>query len=580
MAATFFGYAIVPTTDDGTNTADPTAIAPPGSMAAGDLVILWATARTGSATLAISQAGGQSWNTEDSATSTNITSRLFWCRFNGSWSANPSVSFGATTCNSVSMLVFRPSTGANLWAMEQAESVAAFAAAATITITGQTTGRISVAVALWSTVDNNTWGSLSGTGWIKTSLPAQNRNSSGQDTSQTWAYQIQTAAGATNNVSQTEATLGNDLGVAAIACFYEYAALTMNSASLSSACDNVVLAQAHTLQNVAACSLSHESSTPTLNELRTLAVQAAVFGHQSDLIGLLPDWRLTMSSAAFDHGSDNIDLVPGAGATLLEPSPASLSLQADGDLLLFQAHVLAVDSASLSSASAGPVLVPDWRLDVGSASLSHEASGPVLLTTTLLEVAAAAISSASDVVDLVQQHTLAVDAASLSSISDNIGLVTEGSLSVQSAALESASSNIDLFQAHTLAVSSASLDLAAEAPTLGRGFVLEVQGAELGSSADSPALAQQHVLEVASAALALAAESVLLYAPTTDSIVVQSAVVGLASQRIFMLESTEKMLHSIDVDPRPLVHTVEPRRLTVDVEPRSLVHTVEPRERP
>jgi hypothetical protein len=63
MAITYYGSASRPA-DNGTNTSNPTAVTPPGGMLAGDLVLMIAQRRASSGTLAISNAGGQSWTSE------------------------------------------------------------------------------------------------------------------------------------------------------------------------------------------------------------------------------------------------------------------------------------------------------------------------------------------------------------------------------------------------------------------------------------------------------------------------------------------------------------------------------------
>ena len=115
MSITYFGSASTPA-DNGTNTANPTAVTPPGSMLAGDLVLMIGESRASSATLAISSAGGQSWTSGTQLNQTNCRIMLFWCRFNGTWSANPSVSFGNTNQHIVVMHVFRPSNANSVWA--------------------------------------------------------------------------------------------------------------------------------------------------------------------------------------------------------------------------------------------------------------------------------------------------------------------------------------------------------------------------------------------------------------------------------------------------------------------------------
>jgi hypothetical protein len=232
MAITFFGVASTPADSaTATNTADPTAVTPPGSMLSGDLVVMYGQ-RRGAGLPSISNAGGQSWTTlsQDISGTATLGVTCFTCIFNGTWSVNPSISYGATTCNTAVMLVFRPSAGSkfvldpttNELATTANGSLADFAAAASKTWNGYATqATSSVAVAAWFTDDDNTWGTLTGSGWSKTSLSAQYRNTSGSDQSCTFAYNIQSSMVTLANVTQTELTLGNDGGCGHIIVFYE-----------------------------------------------------------------------------------------------------------------------------------------------------------------------------------------------------------------------------------------------------------------------------------------------------------------------------------------------------------------------
>lgn len=220
MAITFHGVASSPA-DNGTSTATQITITPPASMTAGDLVYVRCYQR-GTATFSVGVTGGQTWNTlTRQVQSTTNATQAFWATYNGTWSANPRFDFSAGTNTNVVMIVFRPTDTAKIFGVDTAENTQAFTAAATITITGHTRVNSScVTVAAWVTADDNTWGTLTGTGWSKTGLSAQYRNTSGNDMSSTYAYNI--GSGATNNVSQTQLTLGNDAGVYSIISFYEY----------------------------------------------------------------------------------------------------------------------------------------------------------------------------------------------------------------------------------------------------------------------------------------------------------------------------------------------------------------------
>jgi hypothetical protein len=209
VSITLHGIGTTPT-DNGTNTADPTVVTPPASMQAGDLCVLIGDRRASTGTLTMSETGGQTWTalTQNSANTQRL--RIFWCNFNGTWSANPSVTMGASTCNSAYMLVFRSSStdaarrGFVADVALANASIAAPGSPYTLTITGitRTSGVQSVAIAIWAVALANTFGTLSGADWSKTSLTAQYRNTSGSDQSLSFAYSIGT--GATGNVSQNE----------------------------------------------------------------------------------------------------------------------------------------------------------------------------------------------------------------------------------------------------------------------------------------------------------------------------------------------------------------------------------------
>lgn len=227
---TYFNSASTPADSaSATGTADPTAVTPPSGMLAGDLVCMIGQQRATSATLAISAAGGQTWTSETvfDAT-TNVTARLFWCQFNGTWSTNPSVDFSATTCNSVQMHVFRPPATNYTWqkatltgSLTDNPSTANDLTSPFTALTSgsdTTTSNPTVSLAGWHSADDNTWGTLSGSGWAVTGS-AQYRNTSGQDQSASYAHKIQTAAGTLGDVSKSQLTLGDDLSTWWVATF-------------------------------------------------------------------------------------------------------------------------------------------------------------------------------------------------------------------------------------------------------------------------------------------------------------------------------------------------------------------------
>lgn len=212
FAAVYYGSSSTPAdSSTATGVADPTAVTPPTGMLLGDLVLVAQQERDATTTLTVSNNGGQSWTSETAIGTTNQTARLHWCVFDGTWDANPSFDFaGGTAVNTVVMHVFRPPSTGYTWSVNQAQ-VELDDVSSPFTITGQTTTGTdpTVTFAGWFTADDNTWGTLSGTGWEVTGT-AQYRNTSGTDQSCTFAHKIQTAAGATGNVAKSQLTLGDN----------------------------------------------------------------------------------------------------------------------------------------------------------------------------------------------------------------------------------------------------------------------------------------------------------------------------------------------------------------------------------
>jgi hypothetical protein len=218
MAITYFGSVGVPAASGGTNTANPTTIAPVANMVAGDLCVVIAQGRAANLVMSVSNTGGQTWTTEAAVTGGTpaLTARIFWCRFNGTWSTSPSFTIGSTLCNTVVMHVFRPTAGANTWQVNVALASGAFA-----TPTGPpynvvragvtTTAASTVTLAGWHTNDDDWWPTVAGTGWAKTGLDDY-RNTSGSDSSAAFAHYIATSAGSTGNVTRTQTTNGPENG--------------------------------------------------------------------------------------------------------------------------------------------------------------------------------------------------------------------------------------------------------------------------------------------------------------------------------------------------------------------------------
>jgi hypothetical protein len=211
MAITFFGVATTPA-DNSTQADNATVVVTePASMVAGDLCVLIGTAGIATAAgITLSQQGGQTWDALAEHTATAAaTQKIWWCKFNGTMSAHPSLAFtnyaGSIPC-SVQLLVFRPTSGTDTWAVDTAIAYTDFTAPGspfTMTVTGITpTAAETVSIAGWvATGTAITLSSLSGTGWSQTSLNAQYRDTSGSDITVGYAYNIKSSSSPTNNVS-------------------------------------------------------------------------------------------------------------------------------------------------------------------------------------------------------------------------------------------------------------------------------------------------------------------------------------------------------------------------------------------
>ncbi|MEP7377571.1 MAG: PQQ-dependent sugar dehydrogenase [Chitinophagaceae bacterium] len=206
FAQTFVGVSSAPADNAAQAGPNSPALTPPVGMLAGDLVVIHGQYRATGATFSINQAGGQTWNTIAGSNASNQTTAIFWCTYNGTWGASPSIKVASGTNGLTAvMYVFRPTALGFSWRVNNTLVTGTTTGTNPNTVNGvTTTASNTVAMAFWSSAFANTWGTLGGTGWLKTGLAAQYRNTTtGQ--SHTAAYNIQTTAfGATNNATQNE----------------------------------------------------------------------------------------------------------------------------------------------------------------------------------------------------------------------------------------------------------------------------------------------------------------------------------------------------------------------------------------
>lgn len=421
MAFTFITVNSTPA-DNGSNSLDNINIST-GSGAnvnTGDLIIIYATKRNATGTISLSSFPGtlNSETVHVSSTAT-LTGRLFWGKYDGSAGSSVSnlsvgqLSFSATTNNTAVILVFRPTTSNKTISKDGngTNTLSSFSAAATITNNGVTPANASnLSLAIWSTDDDNTWGSLSGTNWVQTSLGAQYRNTAGSDTSMAFAYQIQTSAAATNNVSLTEATLGNDPGIKGMFTFYESAAaytLTVDAGSYSNTGNSISLLRGlkvittagsySTTGNTSTLSKgykvitsagSYATSGNSITQVRTyiLSNSAGTYSTTGNSATLARGLLLTTSAGSYAETGNSINLFKGwktittAGSYLLVGSSANTLWN----------HNLSTTAGVYSETGNSVGLIKTWQLPTvagvysytgNSVNLSH-GSGETLIAST------------------------------------------------------------------------------------------------------------------------------------------------------------------------------------------------------
>lgn len=212
MAQTPLGSTANPA-NGGSLAAGSVTVPPVAGLIAGDLVVIFAHCRSTAPTLSITTTGGQTWNaTAITASGSNQRYAVFWCRFNGTWAANPVVTASSGT-NPITgaMYAYRPTNPNKKWAIH-AGPAASTSNANPHSITGLTTTLPNtVTMAFWTSANNSTWGTLGGAGWSKAGISAEYRNLSGSTQTHSAAYCILTAPGAVSNVQQNQTPATNTL---------------------------------------------------------------------------------------------------------------------------------------------------------------------------------------------------------------------------------------------------------------------------------------------------------------------------------------------------------------------------------
>lgn len=195
------------------------------NMKAGDLCVLIGAVKVANENIIMSNTGGQTWDSSAANwRGASHSGEVFWCEFDGTWDARPSLTPVTTTEPfTVAMMTFRPADTANhVWSYHLTPDTVRNAAAANYTLSQTTTTVDStIIIIVFHTADDNglritgSTDAVSGDPYTDATWKAI-RNGSGfqniasADHAITLAYRILAAAGGTGAVADTQVARGND----------------------------------------------------------------------------------------------------------------------------------------------------------------------------------------------------------------------------------------------------------------------------------------------------------------------------------------------------------------------------------
>lgn len=207
--------------DNGASAATPQSITPVAGMIAGDLCVVTCTARNDdNSPINVSNTGGQSWTssfTYTEAGGDGQATKMFWCKFNGIWSANPTFSFtvgSATSPKTAVMNVFRSGSPVfDNWVFENNGAVNADSGSPIQIASITTVHPSTITLGNWYVSNASVYSAFSGAaGWQNITSPStQFRNLAGLDSSVSFAWKYQKIPGAIGMV-QKSVSLGSAFG--------------------------------------------------------------------------------------------------------------------------------------------------------------------------------------------------------------------------------------------------------------------------------------------------------------------------------------------------------------------------------
>jgi hypothetical protein len=461
----------------------------------GDLVVVIAHYR-GNATLQPeAQMAGQTWNslTQFNDTGSLCAVRVFWARWdNATYNGNDPnfevISGGSTIAFTTVGHVFRPTSGSNTWAVDNALSNASYAAPSTpftVSITGVTpTHASSVAIAGWFSEDDNTWGTLSGTGWSVLG-DAQYRNTTGNDMSSSYAYKIQSSAAATGSVSKNQATLGGDAGATFIISFYEASSgaytLPITTASFTQTNTAVGLLMGRSL-TLSTSSFTYTPKTLNLLHGYRVVLSPAAYTLTNISVGLSAARRSAISPLALSSTAQSVGLLAGKRLAI---TSAAYTLTNQSNALTIQRRIalttgsytvtrlpiglLATRRLPVATASYTLTLVNvglnfGFRLSINPASFAVTTVAAGLRAARTIPVSAVSFTVTTILAALKSNRLLPVSPATFSLSLNNIGLlygsIENYSLQINALALAITRNQVGLLANRTMPVNKASFDLA------------------------------------------------------------------------------------------------------------------------
>lgn len=360
---TILGHAHDPVTDNSANAGTDAAVdKDAGALSTavtGDVIVAIVCYRGTSGTLSVTTTGGQTWNQSGSQINTgNFRCAMFWCIFNGTWSADPVFSISSGT-NAIlaDCIVIGKDTFDSTTPFDVAFTSNGTSSSSTFDQTGFNTatdgalafiGRISQ--------DNNTYGSFTA-GW--STVWDQWRVTTTTGLASVLAYKPMATAGGTGNFSSTQATLGAD------ASFGFYFAIKPAAASSPQTLDGGAIAAPMTVASGAFSAGGVSLAGAAV--IAAMAVQAGAIESVISLDGSAVAATPAVQNGAFQVGGASLL----GGAVAAAPAVASGALQAGGVSLPGSA-VAAPPAVQEGSLVVGGVVLGGSAIDAGPSVASGE----------------------------------------------------------------------------------------------------------------------------------------------------------------------------------------------------------------